>query len=106
MALFTASVAAALSALTIPHVVKLLFRLAIGILVLTAVLLILPSWSLPAAFTTAVAWVVDTLWGFDFFLPVELMITLLFYSLSIDVFFLSIRLFMWVKEILVSNKYS
>jgi len=103
MAIFTTAVATAMSALTIPHIVKLLFRLALGIMVLTIVLLILPSWSLPVAFETAVVWLIDVLWGFDFFLPVNLMITLLFYSLAIDIFFYSIRLFLWVKEVLVSK---
>jgi len=58
---------------------------------------------LPVAFETAVVWLIDVLWGFDFFLPVNLMITLLFYSLAIDIFFYSIRLFLWVKEVLVSK---
>jgi len=103
MAIFSVAVATALSALTIPHVVKLLFRLVLGILVLTMVLLILPAWPLPVGVGTAIEWAIDTLWGFDFLLPVELMVTLLFYTLAIDVFFYSIRLFLWIKEILVSR---
>ena len=95
-----------LTALTLPNIAKLLFRLAIGLMVLTVVLLILPAWPLPVGIGTAIEWAVDTVWGFDFLLPVELMITLLFYSLAIDVFFYSIRLFMWIKEMLMSNKYS
>jgi len=103
MALITTTVAGLLSALTVPHIVKLLFRLAIGIMVMTVILLILPSWTLPVAFTTAVEWLVDVLWGFNFVLPVNLMMTLFFYALAIDVFFYSIRLFLWIKEVLVSK---
>jgi len=103
MALFTATVGGLISALTVPHIVKLLFRLAIGIMVMTIVLLILPSWVLPPAFSIAVEWLVEVLWGFDFVLPVELMITLFFYALAIDIFFYSIRLFLWIKEVLVSK---
>ena len=103
MAVFITAVAGALSALTVPLVVKLLFRLALGILVMTIVLLILPAWPLPVAFTIAVEWLVDVLWGFDFVLPVNLMMTLFFYALAIDVFFYSIRLFLWIKEVLVSK---
>lgn len=71
----------------------------VGGAVMLFVFWLLPVYNMPVGLTDAVDWVFDTVWAFDFMIPVITLMTAFALVLFVDVLFAGIRLVFFLKQL-------
>lgn len=70
----------------------------IGAILLAVLLFFLPTYPMPSNLVDALEWVFDTLWGFDFMIPVITLMSAVGLILLVDVLFASWKLVLFLKK--------
>lgn len=73
-------------------------RIAVTGLVLSFVIVILPSIPLPADITSAIRWLVQTFLAFDFLFPINTMVWIGQLIIVTEVSMLGVRVWLWLDE--------